>query len=103
MASIGAGVSHNGFFMEDWMLPWNLKAGIVAADVGKAVTIDTSAARTVKLAGNGDVIIGRLEIVEDRAVEGILVGTVAHKGAFKLPYVTGAAWSVDGGTVATIV
>lgn len=54
----------------------NLAAGITAADVGKAVTIDATAPNTYKLAGDGDVIRGRLEVVENRTNEGTLVGTV---------------------------
>lgn len=82
---IGAGVSLNGIFIEDFMFPFNLKSGITSADVGKAVAIDATAANTVKLAGDLDPIIGRLEVVEDRKSEGILVGTVAMKGSFKFP------------------
>lgn len=53
----------------------NLAAGITGADVGKALTLDTSAANKYKLAGNGDLIYGRLEIVENRVNEGTLIGT----------------------------
>ena len=53
-----------------------LAAGITRASEGKAVTQDTSAPNTYKLAGDGDPIFGRLEIVEDRANEGQLVGNV---------------------------
>jgi hypothetical protein len=53
----------------------NLAAGIVAADVGKALAIDATAANTFKLAGDGDVIAGRLEVVENRINEGTLIGT----------------------------
>ena len=79
------GVSHAGISMEDWHFPWKLKSGITASDIGKAVTIDTDAAATVKLCGDTDIIIGRLETVEDRTMEGILVGTVAMKGGMTLP------------------
>lgn len=54
----------------------NLAAGIVEADVGKAVTLDTSAANKYKLAGDGDLIYGRLEVVENRLNESQLVGNV---------------------------
>lgn len=59
-----------------------LAAGIVAADVGKPVTIDTTANNTFKLAGNTDVIYGCLKVVENRVQEHILVGTVEFKGGF---------------------
>lgn len=82
---IGAGVSLKNIFHEEFLYPFNLATGITEADEGKAVTVDTSAANTVKLAGDGDDIFGRLERVEDRSIEGTLVGTVALKGSLKLP------------------
>ena len=53
--------------------------------VGLAVVQDSTASNTVKLAGDGDPIFGRLENVEDRKVEGIKVGAVKIIGgmAFK--------------------
>lgn len=59
-----------------------LAAGIVAADVGKPVTLDTTADNTFKLAGANDVVYGNLKVVENRVQEGILVGTVEFKGGF---------------------
>lgn len=59
-----------------------LAAGIVAADVGKPVTLDTTADNTFKLAGADDVIVGNLKVVENRVQEAILVGTVEFKGGF---------------------
>lgn len=97
MSAIGNGVSLRGLHQEEFNYVFNLASAIVAADVGKAVTLDTSAANTVKLAGDGDPIIGYLESVEDRTVEGISVGTVATKGVYKFTY-TGTAPSV-GDTV----
>lgn len=91
---IGAGVSLKGIFIEDFMFPFNLKAGITTSDVGKAVALDASAANTVKLAGDGDRIIGRLEVVENRVSEGILVGTVALKGSFQFPVASGQTVNV---------
>lgn len=98
MAIIGKGISHRGFVHEDFNIPFNLKAGIVAADVGKPVALDSTAARTVKLAGDNDVIIGVLASWEDRVVEGVLVGTVAMKGGFALTGVSGHSIAV-GDTV----
>ena len=70
-------VKMSGFgYTTDWSnRTVNLAAGIVAADVGKALTVDASAANTYKLAGDGDVIRGRLEVVEARTSEGTLIGT----------------------------
>ncbi len=81
--------------MDDWHFTFILHASITAADVGKAVALDTTAEATVKLAGDNEAIFGRLETFEDRVVEGIKVGTVATKGIMRVPY-TG---SVVVGTV----
>lgn len=75
---------------EDKMLTFALASGIVAADVGKAVAIDTSADCKVKLAGNGDVIFGRLESVENRVNTGQLLGAVALEFVDLLPVADGA-------------
>lgn len=78
-------VNLNAIHFPEWHIPFNLASGIVAADVGKAVALDTSVANTVKLAGDGDAVFGRLEIVENRVQEGMLIGTVALKFIAKLP------------------
>lgn len=88
--AIGEGISHRGILQEDFNLPYFLAAAIVRADIGKALSLDTTAARTVKLAADGDVIHGVLVSFEDRAIEGIKVGTVATKGGFGLVRATGA-------------
>lgn len=82
--NIGTPVSY-GFTFNDFAFTYLLEASIVAADVGKAVTLDTSAANTVKLAGDNDVTFGRLETFEDRVSLGIKVGAVARKFKDKLP------------------
>lgn len=94
MASFHTKVSLRGFHFEDFHLTFTLAAGIVGADVGKAVSIDASAPNKVKLAADGDVIIGRLATVEDRKVEGQLVGAVALKFANTLPIKAGDALAV---------
>ena len=94
MSVIGAGVSHNSLYMEDWAIPFNLASGITKSDEGKAVALDTSADATVKLAGDDDAVIGRLEVVEDRSVEGTLVGTVMMKGGLKFPVKSGETVNV---------
>lgn len=83
-------VSLRGFHFEDFSLTFKLKSGILAADVGKAVAIDATAANTVKLAGDGDKIVGRLATVEDRTIEGTLIGAVELKFANLLPIKTGS-------------
>lgn len=84
MASIGV-VSLRGLYHEDSAYTFLGAAGLTAADEGKAVTLDTSAANTVKLAGDADVILGRLEKVEVRSVEGVITCTVVINGGFDFP------------------
>jgi hypothetical protein len=57
----------------------------VAATAGKAVALDTAAAGTVKLAGNGERIFGRVYVAENRAVSGIRTASVARKFKERLP------------------
>lgn len=83
MATIGVGVSLRGIEHEEFHYPFNLASAVTADDVGKPVTLDTTAANTVKVAGDGDVIVGKLVTYENRAIEGVKVGTVALKGGFK--------------------
>lgn len=80
MAIIGAGVTLRGMTQPDSRYTFILDAAIVAADVGKAVSIKAGSANTVKLAGAGDLIVGRLYSFEDRVVEGIKVGAVETEG-----------------------
>lgn len=56
----------------------------VAAAAGKAVSLDTTAPNTVKLAGDGDAIFGRVYVAENRDVLGIRVASVARKFKEKL-------------------
>jgi hypothetical protein len=69
-------VDLNGIHFEDRKVTMVLASAVVKADEGKPVTIDTANNR-VKLAGDGDNILGVLEVVEDRIIEGIKVGTIA--------------------------
>lgn len=81
MSQIGK-VSLRGLVHEELMYTFLLTAGIVRADEGKAVVMST-VANTVSLAGDGDEILGRLELVEDRTIEGVLVGTISLGGGRK--------------------
>lgn len=92
--SIGS-VSLAGIFFEDAFFPVNLSGSPVAGtDEGKAVTWDTSAANTMKLAGDGDVVVGRLETIEARIAEGVTVGTVAMQFSDVLPQKASETFSV---------
>lgn len=61
----------------------------VAATAGLAVALDTTAAGTVKLAGDGDVIFGRIYQAENRAVLGMVVASVARKFKERVPAAPG--------------
>lgn len=74
-------------------IAFNLPTTLTTSDIGKAVALDTGAANKVKLAGAGDVILGRLETVEVRSASQV-VGTVALRGIFKLPIKSGESFSV---------
>lgn len=76
-------VSLNALHHEDAQYTFLVSGTVTTADIGKAVTIDSAAANTVKLAGDNDVILGRLESFEDRTAEGIKVGAVSCEGAMK--------------------
>lgn len=66
--------------------------------VGRAVAIDTTAAGTVKLAGDGDVVYGRVYQFEDRKQEGVKVVSVERKFVKRLPK-TAAAITVGASVV----
>lgn len=91
MAITGEGISHRGFVHEDFNIPFNLTGTVTKDNLGHPVTIDAANSRAVKVAGDGDPIIGILVSYEDRTVEGVKVGTVAMKGGFQFTGVSGHA------------
>jgi hypothetical protein len=78
-----------GYDFQDSQFTVNLAAGITSANVGAAMTQDTTAANQFKLAGAGDPIHAILNVVEVRTVEGTLVGQVSFQFADKLTIDTG--------------
>ena len=86
MTAIGVGVSLRGIPVDTFDFTWNLNSAIVAADVGKALSIDTTAANTLKLAADTDAVIGWLTSYENRVQEGIKVGTASLKGCTDFTY-----------------
>lgn len=52
---------------------------------GKAVALDTTAPGTMKLAGDGDPIVGRVYVGENRAVESLVTASIARKFKERLP------------------
>ena len=88
-------VSLQGMFLEDVQFTWNLSGTIDPInDIGKAVTLDTSAANTMKLAGAGDRIYGKLQQIEARAIEGITVRTVSMQFIDIMPFKVGETFAV---------
>lgn len=70
----------------------------VAADIiGHAVALDATAAGTVKLAGDGDYVYGRVYQYEDRKQEGVKTVSVERRFVKRLPK-TAAAIAI-GATV----
>jgi hypothetical protein len=67
----------DGFDFQDSQFTVKLAAGIDNTMTGLAVTWDSSAANQMKLSGDGDPIHGVLMQVENRLVEGQLVGMVS--------------------------
>lgn len=78
-----------GYTSPDDIFTYLISGTVTDNDVGKAVTLDTTAANTVKLAGAGDAIFGRLEVYEDRAVLGLKVASVAREFKDLIPIATG--------------
>ena len=100
------GVSIAGMHEEDSYYSFNLAAGITIANVGFCVAVDPTGPTQAKLCGANDIILGRLETVETRVVEGINVGAVTTEGGMVVPLDTTAGAtlpavgdSVQGGTV----
>lgn len=86
--------------VEEFAFAFYLEASITEDDLGKAVTVDDSAEMTVKLAGDGDVILGRLDTFEDRG--DFKIGAIQLKGGTAFTY-TGTAPSVGHGLVGDAV
>jgi len=86
MAAIGK-VSLRGLVHDEFQYTFLVASGTGEATISdagvKAMSQDTNASNTVKLALDGEEIIGRLEIYEDRVLEGIVVGTISLKGGLK--------------------
>lgn len=87
MAYNPAGVVSYGFPIDVTIFTYLISGladeAAVAAAAGKAVTQDTTAANTVKLAGAGDEIFGRVFLAENRAGGGVGIKTAAVQRLFK--------------------
>ncbi|AKU43538.1 hypothetical protein CPT_Seuss12 [Caulobacter phage Seuss] len=89
MPSFHTAVRLAKFDFKDYQLTVNMNSAITTSDVGKPVTIDTSADNQVKLVGAGEEIVGIIYTVEDRVNEGKKVGTVEFHFAAYLPIQAG--------------
>lgn len=81
-------VTLKGFHQEYFHLTFNLSGLDNEPDgkyVGYAIALDDSAPNTAKLAGDGDVVIGRLASFENRKNEGTVVGAVEFRFSNTLP------------------
>lgn len=85
----------DGFTQHEFAFPMLISGGATSADIGKAVTLDTAAEATVKLAGDGDPIYGRLFQVEDRSQEGVTTCTVETRFRKRLPKTAAAITKGD--------
>lgn len=89
MAYNPANVVSFGFPIDATIFTYLLAPATSAADVGKAMSQDVTAASRVKPAANGDRIFGRLETYEDRDSLSIKTGAVSRKFKEKLPAAAG--------------
>lgn len=79
------------FSFPDFTFTMNVTGTVALADVGKAVALDTTAANSVKLAGDGDIIFGRLESLEKDGLDKLTVGAISRKFRAILPIKAGLA------------
>lgn len=79
-------VVSSGFPLDDFTFTYNISGAVTQADLGSALTLDTAAASTMKLAGDGKQIHGRLYTYEDRSQQGAgKTGAVQRRFKERLP------------------
>lgn len=91
-------VSLEAFSQNDFTFTRFITGVVTPADVGKAVAFDAASPASVKLAGDGDEVYGRIYQVENRTQEGVTTVTVERKFTKRLPIKAGQV-VVVGGTV----
>lgn len=103
MAYNGTGVVSFGFPIDAFTFTYYISglanAAAVAGAPGKAVAIDDTAASTVKLAGDGDAIFGRVFSAEDRDVLGVKTAAIQRRFKEKLPAASGHGITVGDSVV----
>lgn len=82
------GIVLEAFSFEDFTFTRFITGTVDASCVGKAVAIDNTADGSVKLAGDGDEVYGRIYQYEDRTQEGVKVVTCERKFIKRLPKAT---------------
>ena len=87
-------VSNWDMIDQDHIVTFTLPNTVVDADVGRPIALDTAGPNRAKIAGNDEIIIGRLETVEKRSASQT-VGGVSLSGIMRLPL--GAAQVVNIG------
>lgn len=106
MAYTGSGVVSSGFpqTADPFTFTYFLTGvfadeAAVKATEGKAVSQDTTAASSVKLAADGEAIYGRIYVAERRDVLGFNTASVQRKFKEKLPAASGHGILVGGSVV----
>lgn len=87
-------VAMDGSPFQEYNRTVNLATGIVRADVGKAVQLDTTGPNKFKLVADNGRVDGRLLTVESRVGTGQLIGTVALKFIDELPVVDAEVFAI---------
>jgi hypothetical protein len=93
-----------GFPLDSFIFTYKLSGAfatdeLIAATAGKVVSLDATAPTTVKLAGDGDAIFGRIDVAERRTVLGYSVASVQRKFKQKVPTAAGYAAPAVGDRV----
>lgn len=87
----------DGFTQNDFVFTMFLSTGSdMTADElhGRAVSLDTTAEATVKVAADGDPIYGRIFVAEDRSQEGVTTVSVATRFRKRLKKGAGVAFNI---------
>ena len=87
------------FINEDTVQTYLISGTVTEADLGKAVAWDGTVANTVRLAGDNDRIIGRLQTYTDRTQEKIKTCSVARQFISTFPIKAGETVVVGSGVV----
>lgn len=99
MANYGAKQSVEGIEVQATIFTMKLPNTVTRADIGKALSQDITADDAAKLAGNGDVIIGKLMSVSTIGSGSLqeTYGAVLTNGGFTLPVAAGSVGGIVRG------